>query len=180
MPPDQQAPSATAELARLRTEVARLKSFSPDDLLASRDFSTGHQTCPACAKILPLIPGLDPGKVSAIASELRRGDKISAVTMVRSATGLGLRDAKFYIDCPHAVPGLPTVQYADRRSVPFLCSICFYEFPSISGITAATLSTVQSFLAAGDKISAIKAVKAATSWDLKDAKEYIECPHEKP
>ena len=181
LPSDQLAPSAAAELARLRAEVVRLKSFSPSDLLASRNFSTGHSTCPACARFLPILPGLDSEKVSAIAAELGNNNRIGAVSLVRSATGLGLKEAKFYIDCPHVVPGVPAVQSTASGSPRYLCPTCFYEFPLVSGITASTLSTVLELLTAeGKTIAAIKAVQAATNWDTKAAKEYVQCPHRAP
>jgi ribosomal protein L7/L12 len=181
--PDQaalSAPSAVAELARLLAEVAHLKNLTPADLLASRDFSTGHVKCPACSKFLPLLPGLDAGKMSAIAGEIGRNNRIGAIALLRSATGLGLLHGKFYVDCPHVVPGVSAVQNPADGTAHFLCATCFYAFPTVGGITASTLSSVLELVAAGKTIAAIMAVRAATNWDLKEAKEYVMCPHRTP
>ncbi|HMO58602.1 MAG TPA: ribosomal protein L7/L12 [Roseiflexaceae bacterium] len=86
-----------------------------------------------------------------VATLLARGNKIGAIKLVREQTGLGLKEAKEY------------VEVLERGQTP----------PPIT-IAGGTADTVESLLARGNKIGAIKLVREQTGLGLKEAKEYVD------
>jgi ribosomal protein L7/L12 len=109
---------------------------------------------------------LDPAAEQALRELLARGNKIEAIKRVRELTGMGLKEAKDYVE---SLPALsPTATTAAPTS-------------SIeSGATHLPLESVgadpevHALLAAGNKIQAIKRVRELTGLGLKEAKDYVE------
>jgi hypothetical protein len=55
--------------------------------------SSEAPTCPHCGQPVPFLDGLDGARL-----ELRRGNKINAIKLVREITNLGLKEAKDLVD----------------------------------------------------------------------------------
>ncbi|MBA3469551.1 MAG: ribosomal protein L7/L12 [Herpetosiphonaceae bacterium] len=95
---------------------------------------------------------------------LDQGKKIEAIREVRAATGVGLKEAKDYVEDV-------------RAGVRAVSTAADYAQPIAAGII--TLSqdvehTVRREIAAGNKIMAIKLVREATDAGLKQAKDFVE------
>jgi ribosomal protein L7/L12 len=99
-----------------------------------------------------------PADVQAL---LAQGQKIEAIKGVRELTGLGLKEAKDYVDALQRGGALPVL-------------------PATAASEAVTASAPQleqearMLLAQGQKIEAIKRVRELTGWGLKEAKDYVE------
>jgi ribosomal protein L7/L12 len=104
------------------------------------------------------ISSADIAAISALAA----GDnKIAAIKRVRELTGLGLKEAKDYVEAlPLAAPAdLPTLALK----------------PAVNADAATPdLAEVSALLAGGNKIAAIKRLRELTGLGLKDAKDYVE------
>lgn len=90
-----------------------------------------------------------------------QGHTIAAIKLVREATGMGLAEAKRFVD-GLAVEGVPSA---------------LSPTPSPSAGDPAALAAdpeVRALLARGNKIAAIKRVRELTGWGLKEAKEFVE------
>lgn len=103
-------------------------------------------------------PGDAPAEVQAL---LAQGNTIGAIKRVRELTGLGLKEAKDYVDALQAgtAPPLapPPAPQAPAPADP-----------------AQLEQAARAALARGSKIEAIKHVRQLTGWGLKEAKDYIE------
>jgi ribosomal protein L7/L12 len=104
----------------------------------------------------PLTPGttqqLDPEEIKQLAAQ----DKIEAIKLVRERTGMGLRDAKEYVE------GLGLDQPAPLP-------------PSPAATGSADLDTeVRHLVTQGAIIEAIKLVRERTGLGLKEAKDYVD------
>ncbi len=87
---------------------------------------------------------------------LDQGKKIEAIREVRAATGVGLKEAKDYVEDVRAVS--TAADYAQ----PIITLSQYVEH------------TVRREIAAGNKIMAIKLVREATDAGLKQAKDFVE------
>jgi ribosomal protein L7/L12 len=93
-----------------------------------------------------------------IAALLARGNKIEAIKRVRQLTGLGLKEAKDYVESiaaggvPPALPALRVDQRAGQGS----------------------LEEVHALALQGQKIEAIKRYRQLTGVGLKEAKDYVD------
>ena len=89
---------------------------------------------------------------------LARGKKLQAIKRVRELTGMGLKEAKDYVDAlPHAPP--------------------LGRLLSVHGAQPIGLEVEQEarrLLGNGDKIAAIKRVRELTGMGLKEARDYVE------
>ena len=101
------------------------------------------------------IGELDLAEVSAL---LAGGNKIAAIKRVRELTGLGLKEAKDYVDSLPAGGALP----------PLLASSP--PRPADRG----SLAEVHALAAQGLKIEAIKRYRELTGLGLKEAKNYVD------
>ena len=105
---------------------------------------------------------LDPDLSDELEREVRillaQGRKIEAVKRVREVTNWGLKASKDFVDA------LQDNSYAS----PAICT------SQPAGITAEVLVEVRAYLQQGRKIEAIKRVRGATGWGLKEAKDYID------
>lgn len=137
--------------------------------------------CPDCRRELPAIAGAPPSRLEEVAAELAAGRKINAIKIVRELTLWGLKEAKDYVECPHPLAG--PLRGEVRQTVPDamsglrLCPECRRELPPLAGVPASRLHDVAAALERGNKIEAIKLVREISGLGLKEAKDYVECPH---
>jgi ribosomal protein L7/L12 len=87
-----------------------------------------------------------------------RGSKIEAIKRVRELTGLGLKEAKEYVESIDVAGAAPPIDPAETR-------------PSISGDLEAE---VRALVADGSKIGAIKRLVDRSGMSLSEAKRYVE------
>lgn len=94
--------------------------------------------------------------------EIRRlvaqGNKIQAIKRVRDLSGLGLKEAKDYVD--RLPQGSPREDAAAQ--------------PAVSMPDAALEQEIQQLLAHGQKIHAVKRVRELTGLGLKESKDYVD------
>jgi ribosomal protein L7/L12 len=110
-------------------------------------------TAPATTTLSPL-----DHHVRKLAAE---GNKIEAIKAVREHTGLGLKEAKDYVEAiPNVVP-LASFGHAAPAA---------QELKDVAMVRDAAWQLV----AKGQKIEAIKLVRESTGWDLKRSKEYVD------
>jgi len=103
------------------------------------------------------ISSADIAAISALAA----GDnKIAAIKRMRELTGLGLKEAKDYVEA------LPLAAPADPPT-PALT-------PAANAAVTPDLAEVSALLAGGNKIAAIKRLREVTGVGLKEAKDYVE------
>jgi ribosomal protein L7/L12 len=116
---------------------------------------------------LPLADSMPPARSNISISEpdrseisalLARGNKIEAIKRLRQLTGLGLKEAKEYVE---AMPrsGTPPPPPPSAH---------------ISATASADLSDVHLLAQQGQKIEAIKRYRQLTGVGLKEAKEYVD------
>lgn len=104
------------------------------------------------------------------------GNVITAIKVLREASGLGLKEAKDFIDSMTGPSGAlafdaePSVQQPTRASV--------------EGVGVDVLREVWAFKSAGKAIFAIKVLREASGLGLKEAKEFVDAmtspPDEEP
>lgn len=94
---------------------------------------------------------------------LSQGRKIEAVKCVREYTNWGLKASKDFVDA------LETDSYASAVE-----AASANRTPQPAGITAEVQVQVSAYLQRGRTIQAIKCVRAATGWGLKEAKDYVD------
>jgi ribosomal protein L7/L12 len=115
-------------------------------------------TAPPAAPSSVAISSADLATISALVAG---GNKIEAIKRVRELTGLGLKEAKDYVE---AMP---------RSALPDLPTAALSPVPNTHP-AAADLAEVSALLARGNKIEAIKRVRELTGLGLKEAKDYVE------
>jgi ribosomal protein L7/L12 len=89
---------------------------------------------------------------------LARGNKIEAIKRVREATGMGLKEAKEYVE---ALPHAPPLSQSTSRQ-------------PADPLTLDPEQEARRLLQSGDKIAAIKRVRELTGLGLKEAKDYVD------
>jgi ribosomal protein L7/L12 len=103
-------------------------------------------------------PPLDPATEQAVSDLIARERKIEAIKRLRDATGMGLRDAKEWVEAwasdGTATP--PAAQAAD---------------PAVLETLAVEARAVRD---AAGAISAIRLVRDRTGWGLADSKAYVD------
>jgi ribosomal protein L7/L12 len=100
-----------------------------------------------------------PGALG-VSELLARGNKIGAIKLVREQTGLGLKEAKDYVDALEAgtAPALPVVSP-----------------PAPSALSGEALEQeARALVERGNKIGAIKLVREQTGLGLKESKDYVD------
>lgn len=97
------------------------------------------------------------GSDSELYTLLEQGNKIAAIKRVRELTGVGLREAKDYVDTRIMSHSLPEqhVRVTSRENL-------------------SSDSELQTLLARGNKLAAIKRVRELTGMGLREAKEYVD------
>jgi len=119
-------------------------------------------------------PQLSQGDRAEVARLLAEGNKIAAIKLVRERTGLGLAEAKEFVehgDFGSAAPRQPgaTEEDPSRRSGPWAA-----EETRSGSLSPADMAEVARELAKGRKIQAIKLVRERTGMGLKEAKDFVE------
>ncbi|KAB8144671.1 hypothetical protein F8S13_05385 [Chloroflexia bacterium SDU3-3] len=100
------------------------------------------------------------GGFEAAQDALAQGNKIQAIKHVRDTTGWGLKEAKDYVDEWERSGQRPAAPASAAPPTP----------PAPGDIEQAA----RALIAQGNIIGAIKAVREATGWGLKEAKDYVE------
>jgi ribosomal protein L7/L12 len=112
------------------------------------------------------LPGITP-EVEASARELLRFEgKIAAIALVREAAGIGLKEAKDWVEAlPHRAPGTMTVPPGPPDAPPPA---------SPAAVPPEVEARALELIAAGHTVSAIRVVREGTEMGLKDAKAWVE------
>lgn len=100
---------------------------------------------------------------SVVRSMAARGDTIQAVKMVREMTGLGLKEAKDYVD---ALPNAPPITTIARQMA--------MAASAAPGSGASMRTEAAALVGRGQMIEAIKMVRERTGMGLKEAKDYVD------
>jgi ribosomal protein L7/L12 len=101
---------------------------------------------------------LDAAADAEVCTLLAGGNKIAAIKRVRKLTGMGLKEAKDYVE---ALPAGDTAS-------------AFVDAPRDRPGDPTADPEVRALLAGGNKIAAIKRVRELTGMGLKEAKDYVE------
>lgn len=145
--------------------------------------------CPACRAPLPELAGVPTTELDQIARMLADQQKIMAIKRVRELTRCGLKEAKDYVECPHAVPycmacapdsTTGSAQAATPATTDPACPVCHERFPLLAGMDPDRYGEMAREAARGNKINAIKIAREITGCGLREAKDFIECPHAIP
>jgi ribosomal protein L7/L12 len=152
------------ELLRKRNKIEAVKVYREATglgLKESKDFvdavERGELPTPHAAPT-PSSPGSD-ALVSQLHELLRRGSKIEAVKIYRETTGLGLKEAKDFVD---------SLERGERPTMPSM------SVPPFNRATVDWMEQVKAQLRKGNKIEAIKIYRDATGLGLKEAKDAVE------
>lgn len=141
--------------------------------------------CPSCRRPMPLLVRMTTTSLQAVVDFIGKRRLIDAIKEVRAATGLGLKEAKDFVECPHAAPPSllasrePACDPSPAPAEAPVCTICFKPFPSIP-VGAAVLVQIAALVKQHQPINAIKVLREATGWGLKESKDYVQCPHIAP
>ena len=102
----------------------------------------------------PRPPGPVTGDLTArLHGHIAAGRPIVAIKELRQETGMGLREAKEYVDALTATGEPPR---------------------PAQGVGDETLARVHALVAAGRVVLAVKAVRDETGWDLRRSKEFVD------
>lgn len=116
-------------------------------------------TMPASTTITPLAQ--IPSKLDSdaeIRQLIAQGNKIQAIKRVRELTGLGLKEAKDYVD---RLPAVAPQEFAAAEPVPSVANPAFEQ-------------EIRQMLTQRQKIEAIKRVRELTGMGLKESKDYVD------
>ncbi len=125
-------------------------------LLRSRTNTADRPAAPAQP---PANVALSAGSLAEVRRLLAAGNKIQAIKEVRDQTGLGLKEAKDYVD---ALERTPHADVPTRAEVP----------PSAAVSTADPEVIAQ--LSRGNKIAAIQRMRELTGLGLREAKDLVD------
>lgn len=99
------------------------------------------------------IPDAERGAIRALVDG---GNKIAAIKRVRELTGMGLKEAKDYVESWERAGAAPQLTVAERLA------------------SSHDLAEVRALALAGNKIQAIKLYRELTGVGLKEAKDYVD------
>jgi ribosomal protein L7/L12 len=140
--------------------IKRVRELSGMGLKEAKDYVEALPNAPALASLGPTPQ--TPISGQAADEEVRRllaaGNKIQAIKRVRELTGMGLKEAKDYVEALPNAPALASMSTAPQAPI------------GSSQIEA----EARRLLAAGNKIEAIKRVRELTGMGLKEAKDYVD------
>lgn len=108
------------------------------------------------------LPSVAPDVVDEALRILRDGNKIAAIKHVRERTGLGLREAKDVVDA---------AERGERQRIPATPAAAAQSDGTNGALRDDEL---RALVADGQKIEAIKRVRAHTGWGLAEAKDYVD------
>ena len=113
----------------------------------------------------PSLDSLPPHVTQQVKDLIARGNKIEAIKIFRSATGLGLKESKDVIDAISA----GNAQAANQLMMGMAASA-----PQTPAAAGDTLAQVRQLMRADEKIQAIRVLREASGLGLKDAKDAVE------
>ena len=121
----------------------------------------GESPIPHATMTQPVATGAlsSDALVNQLKDLLRRGSKIEAVKVYREASGLGLKEAKDFVDS------------LERGEAPTMLSM---PVPSFNRATVDWMEQVKAQLRKGNKIEAIKIYREMTGLGLKEAKDAVD------
>lgn len=96
----------------------------------------------------------NPDHLARVRDLAASGKKIHAIKELRQHTGMGLAEAKAYVDALTATGEPPA--------------------PPREGVSEETLARVRELAATGEVVLAVKTVRAETGWGLKRAKDFVD------
>ncbi|QVQ52987.1 ribosomal protein L7/L12 [Spiractinospora alimapuensis] len=111
--------------------------------------------------------GTPDDPVAEVYALVSRDRKIQAIKVLRGATGWGLREAKDVVDRVgrgEAVPELHAISVGASTPPP----------GTVTDVPPEVSREIRELMFAGKKIQAIKVLREATGWSLKDAKSTID------
>jgi ribosomal protein L7/L12 len=112
--------------------------------------------------VAPVRPEHGAASPRDVAGLLAAGKKIEAIKLARQQTGLGLKEAKDYVEALER--GEPVTPLPPRQSSG-----------APGGPSSALMEqAARALVAQGKKIEAIKLVRQQTGWGLKEAKDYVD------
>jgi ribosomal protein L7/L12 len=117
--------------------------------------------CPRCASPYPPLDGVDDYALLEVAELVHEGDLDGAARRLMELAHLGPVEATRFVSCPHGAVSCPS---------------CRGALPAIGG-DPARLAEVAGHIAGRRLIEAIKLVRELTGAGLREAKEYVDCPH---
>jgi ribosomal protein L7/L12 len=97
--------------------------------------------------------------VREVQSLVARGNKIQAIKLLRDLTGMGLKEAKDYVESLPPGAALDVPPHVEARQ---------------QAISEQGLAEVRALMARGNKIEAIKRCRELTGLGLKEAKDFVE------
>lgn len=103
-------------------------------------------------------------KLAQVQALLNANRKIDAIKLVREITNLGLKEAKDYVEALERSPG----------QVPSITNVYAQQNPSQTKDPSYLDYDIRDLLAKNKKIEAVKLVREATGWGLKESKDYVE------
>ena len=115
--------------------------------------SSAHTSSPGGA--------LPPEVVQEVQAMMMQGNKILAIKKVREFTGLGLKEAKDYVDALPPLGHMPQMPVSGYEVTPKIDTV---EMDA----------AVRELLAQRKKIEAVKLVREMTGWGLKEAKMHVD------
>jgi ribosomal protein L7/L12 len=139
--------------------IKRVRELTGLGLKEAKDFveampPDGDSTLPVAPPVAPQAHSIGEAELAEVRALLARDNKIEAIKRVRELTGLGLKEAKDFVD---ALPSAgPTA------------------FPAAASPATADLSEVYELARHGNKIAAIKRYRELTGVGLKEAKDYVD------
>ncbi len=112
---------------------------------------------------------------SVLRAMVARGETINAIKMVREMTGLGLKEAKDYVD---AMPNVPPIMQVARQRALAASGAAGAGAGAAAGGTAPPSASLRSeaaaLLTAGQPIEAMKLIRERTGMGLREAQEYVD------
>lgn len=146
--------AALVALAAVALVLRRGQRGASDPWAPPSDSAAPRAATPAPARSQA---GIGPAERAEIEALIKQGQTISAIKRVRELTGLGLKEAKDYVDTWSAGGSPPAL----AASAP----------PTAAGDG---MAEVRALAAAGNKIGAIKRYRELTRVGLKEAKDFVE------
>lgn len=130
-----------------------------DDELDLEEVTRKNKTSNSPVSVAPIMPtsSLEDTR-DEVVKMIMQDRKIPAVKYVKDNTGVGLAEAKAFVDSVEAtiLEGQVT------------------QSPSSNGPSDELVNLVKNLLFEGRKIEAIKVVKDNSNWDLKECKDFVE------
>lgn len=130
-----------------------------DDELDLEEVTRKNKTSNSPVSVAPIMPTMSLEDTrDEVVKMIMQDRKIPAVKYVKDNAGVGLAEAKAFVDSVEAtiLEGQVT------------------QSPSSNGLSDELVNLVKNLLFEGRKIEAIKVVKDNSNWDLKECKDFVE------